>query len=71
MFQFNFVQAVKEFIALVRNLHLHSNGNQKAWNKSTAIKFMMARKFDIFRAVSLYEAHEVLFSNYILKISKI
>ncbi|XP_042910681.2 tyrosine-protein phosphatase non-receptor type 9-like, partial [Parasteatoda tepidariorum] len=52
--------AVKEFIAIIKELHLHSNGDKKTWNKSTAIKFMMARKFDICRAVALFESHEVM-----------
>lgn len=51
---------MQDFLALVTDLPMHSNGNQKGMSMSTAIKFMMARKFDIFRAVSLYEAHEVI-----------
>ena len=28
-------------------------------SRQTAIKFMMARKFDVYRALALYEAHEI------------
>ncbi|KAG8184559.1 hypothetical protein JTE90_007675 [Oedothorax gibbosus] len=53
-------EVVKEFVGIVKELQLHKNGDKKAWNKSTAVKFMMARKFDICRAVTLFEAHEVM-----------
>ncbi|XP_054714522.1 tyrosine-protein phosphatase non-receptor type 9-like [Uloborus diversus] len=52
-------EAVQEFIAIVKELQLHNNGDRKSWTKSTAIKFMMARKFDICRAAALFESHEV------------
>ncbi|KFM67547.1 Tyrosine-protein phosphatase non-receptor type 9, partial [Stegodyphus mimosarum] len=52
-------EAVQEFIAIVKELQLHNNGDRKSFNKSSAVKFMMARKFDICRAVALFESHEV------------
>lgn len=53
-------EIVKEFVAIVKELQLHKNGDKKSWNEFTAVKFMMARKFDICRAVALFEAHEVM-----------
>lgn len=50
-------QAVKEFISVVNELRLHQNVGPLSW--STAVKFMMARKFDVRRALSLYEMHEI------------
>ncbi len=34
-----------------------SNSDAKRWN--TAVKFLMARRFDVERAIKLYEDHEV------------
>lgn len=50
-------EAVREFMSVVKELQLHNNGGPMSWN--TAVKFMMARKFDVCRAVALYESHEV------------
>ena len=51
------MQAVKQFIDLCNNLgnscHVRRNISQ-----TTAVKFLYARKFDVPRAVSLYEQHE-------------
>ncbi len=35
-----------------------ANTDVKKWN--TAVKFLMARKFDVERAIKLYEDHEVV-----------
>ncbi|XP_022244289.1 tyrosine-protein phosphatase non-receptor type 9-like isoform X2 [Limulus polyphemus] len=50
-------QAVKEFIETVNDLRLRRNAGPLSWN--TAVKFMMARKFDVHRALALYEVHEI------------
>uniref|UniRef100_T1IWR5 Tyrosine-protein phosphatase non-receptor type 9 n=1 Tax=Strigamia maritima TaxID=126957 RepID=T1IWR5_STRMM len=49
-------QATKEFIETVNGLRRERNAGPIPWN--TALKFLMARKFDVRRAVSLYEQHE-------------
>ncbi|KAG1664437.1 Tyrosine-protein phosphatase non-receptor type 9 [Nymphon striatum] len=46
----------KQFIELVNELRSKRNTGPIAWN--SAVKFLMARKFDVRRAVALYEAHE-------------
>ncbi|XP_076334726.1 tyrosine-protein phosphatase non-receptor type 9-like [Tachypleus tridentatus] len=51
-------QAVKEFITTVNDLRLIHNAGPLPWN--TAVKFMMARKFDVHRSLALYEAHEMI-----------
>lgn len=51
-----FVQATKEFVEQVNELRRARNVGPLSWN--TAVKFLMARKFDVSRAVSLYEQHE-------------
>ncbi|KAG8186487.1 hypothetical protein JTE90_009242 [Oedothorax gibbosus] len=51
-------QAVQQFISVVNELRLVQNVGPLSW--STAVKFMMARKFDITRALKLYEAHEII-----------
>lgn len=61
-------QAVKQFIDLCNNLSSISNDNDSAFTCSTtprrrnvtartALKFLYARKFDVHRAVTLYEQH--------------
>lgn len=50
-------QTVKEFIEIVNDLRLRRNAGPLQWN--TAVKFMMARKFEVHRALALYEAHEI------------
>ncbi|XP_050721282.1 tyrosine-protein phosphatase non-receptor type 9-like isoform X5 [Eriocheir sinensis] len=49
-------QATKEFVEKVNELRRSRNVGPLSWN--TAVKFLMARKFDVSRAVSLYEQHE-------------
>jgi len=49
-------QATKEFVEQVNELRRARNVGPLSWN--TAVKFLMARKFDVSRAVSLYEQHE-------------
>lgn len=51
-------QLVKEFMKVVNEQRLSHSAGPLTWN--AAVKFMMARKFDIRRALSLYEAHEVV-----------
>ncbi|XP_069936492.1 tyrosine-protein phosphatase non-receptor type 9 isoform X1 [Cherax quadricarinatus] len=53
----NHKKATKEFVEQVNELRRSRNVGPLSWN--TAIKFLMARKFDVTRAVSLYEQHEV------------
>ncbi|XP_037040711.1 tyrosine-protein phosphatase non-receptor type 9 isoform X1 [Bradysia coprophila] len=52
------LQAVKQFIDLVNELG--SNVNRKNVTTATAVKFLFARKFDVQRAVALYEQHELI-----------
>lgn len=52
-----FVQAVKEFLDKVRSReHPHSAG---LVSQPTAIKFLMARKFDVSRAIDLFQDYKV------------
>lgn len=58
MSHFMFVQAVKEFLDEVRSKEQpHSAG---LVSQPTAIKFLMARKFDVSRAIELFQAYKVL-----------
>lgn len=50
-------QATKEFIEVVNEQRSQRNAGPLAWN--TAVRFLMARKFDIRRALALYEQHEI------------
>lgn len=50
-------QATKEFIEVINERRSQRNAGPLAWN--TAVKFLMARKFDIRRALALYEQHEI------------
>nr|XP_037268244.1 tyrosine-protein phosphatase non-receptor type 9-like isoform X1 [Rhipicephalus microplus] len=50
-------QLVKEFMKVVNEQRLSHSAGPLTWN--AAVKFMMARKFDVRRALSLYEAHEM------------
>ncbi|RWS16207.1 tyrosine-protein phosphatase non-receptor type 9-like protein [Dinothrombium tinctorium] len=50
-------KAAKEFIKIVNDIRRQHNAGPMSFN--TALKFMMARKFDVHRALSLYEAHEI------------
>ncbi|XP_039438821.1 tyrosine-protein phosphatase non-receptor type 9 isoform X1 [Culex pipiens pallens] len=51
--------AVKQFIDLI-NSSSGSDPNRKAVTPAIATKFLLARKFDIPRAVALYEQHELI-----------
>lgn len=51
-------QAVKQFIDLINSSS--SDPNRKAVTPAIATKFLLARKFDIPRAVALYEQHELI-----------
>ncbi|KAK7079605.1 hypothetical protein SK128_025563, partial [Halocaridina rubra] len=48
--------ATKEFVEQVNKIRRSRNVGPLSWN--TAVKFLMARKFDVTRAVNLYEQHE-------------
>lgn len=54
MFRF-FEQAVKEFIEIV-----NKKIERKTISPSTALKFVLARKLDVQRAVALFEQHELI-----------
>lgn len=50
-------QSSKRFIEIVNELRRQRHAGPISWN--AAVKFLMARKFDVRRAVALYDAHEV------------
>lgn len=50
--------AVKQFIDLINSSS--NDPNRKAVTPAIATKFLLARKFDIHRAVTLYEQHELI-----------
>uniref|UniRef100_A0A1A9VC66 CRAL-TRIO domain-containing protein n=1 Tax=Glossina austeni TaxID=7395 RepID=A0A1A9VC66_GLOAU len=50
-------EAVKQFIDLCNNIGSTCSARRNI-SQTTAVKFLYARKFDITRAVSLYEQHE-------------
>lgn len=50
------LQAVKQFVDIVNGVG--SNITRKNVSTTTAIKFLFARKFDVQRAITLYEQHE-------------
>ena len=50
-------QATKQFLEQVNARSTQQNGSPVSWNH--AVTFLMARKFDVHRAVDLYYAHEV------------
>lgn len=53
-----FDQAVEEFLGEVRSREQpHSAG---LVSQPTAVKFLMARKFDVSRAIELFQAYKVL-----------
>lgn len=57
MWCFVSVQAVKEFLDEVRSREQpHSAG---LVSQPTAVKFLMARKFDVSRAIELFQAYKV------------
>lgn len=49
------IQAVKEFIEII-----NKRIERKTISPSTALKFVLARKLDVQRAVELFEQYEVL-----------
>ncbi|XP_068082593.1 tyrosine-protein phosphatase non-receptor type 9-like [Anabrus simplex] len=49
-------QATKNFIDVVNRLRRRRSAGPVSW--ATAVKFLAARKFDVGRAVALYEQHE-------------
>jgi len=48
--------AAKEFITTVNRVRIGRGSGPLSW--ATAVKFLMARKFDVSRALTLYEQHE-------------
>ncbi|KAG8278147.1 hypothetical protein J6590_027403 [Homalodisca vitripennis] len=51
-----FFSATKNFIEVVNRMRRRRSGGLVSWG--TAVKFLAARKFDVARAVALYEQHE-------------
>lgn len=49
-------QATKEFIQSVNKSRTSNQVEPVSW--STAVKFLSARKFEVVRAIALYEQHE-------------
>uniref|UniRef100_A0A8C9W6Z5 Tyrosine-protein phosphatase non-receptor type 9 n=1 Tax=Scleropages formosus TaxID=113540 RepID=A0A8C9W6Z5_SCLFO len=49
------VQAVEEFLAELRNREQHA---EVLVSRTTAVKFLMARKFDVSRAIDLFQAYK-------------
>lgn len=56
---FFFFQAVEEFLAALRSRERSQNA--ALVSQITAVKFLMARKFDVSRAVELFHAYKVNF----------
>lgn len=54
-FAFFLLQAVKEFTEIINR-----NFERKNISPATALKFLLARKFDVQRAVALFEQHELI-----------
>lgn len=48
---------MRDFISVINDKRSQEDIGPLSW--STAVKFMMARKFDMERAQELYEEHEV------------
>ncbi len=55
--QFVSLQAIKQFLEEVNCQRKDTTAGPIPWN--TAVKFLMARKFDVKRAIDLFKAHEV------------
>ncbi len=51
------LQAIKQFLEEVNCQRKDTTAGPIPWN--TAVKFLMARKFDVKRAIDLFKAHEV------------
>lgn len=56
MYNIFFFQATKEFIEAVNRCRAGRRVGPVSW--STAVKFLAARKFEVQRALALYEQHE-------------
>ena len=52
------MQAIQQFMDLVNNIS--NTAIRKNISQTTIIKFLHARKYDVPRAVSLYEQHEII-----------
>ncbi|XP_014255868.1 tyrosine-protein phosphatase non-receptor type 9-like [Cimex lectularius] len=52
-------QATKTFLEAVNKLRRKRSGNSAAVSPSTAVKFLSARKFEVSRAITLFEQHEL------------
>lgn len=50
-------QAVNQFLDLVNT---SNRNNRRSVSSATALKFLFARKFDVQRAVQLFEQHELI-----------
>lgn len=50
------IEAAKEFITAVNRVRIGRGSGPLSW--ASAVKFLMARKFDVSRALTLYEQHE-------------
>ena len=57
MIVINVFQALNQFLTTVNDIR--SQHNSKQMSTKTALKFLMARKFDVHRSLALYEAHEI------------
>lgn len=51
-------QATKHFLDTVNQIRGHRRAAPVSW--TTAVKFLVARKFDVARAVSLFEQNEAI-----------
>ena len=51
------LQALDQFLKTVNEIR--SQHNTRQMSAKTALKFLMARKFDVHRSLALYEAHEI------------
>jgi tyrosine-protein phosphatase non-receptor type 9 len=57
-FSFNLLQAIKQFIDLLNSSPQHHPPNKKPQiSSATALQYLFARKFDISKAVALYESN--------------
>lgn len=54
-------QAVEEFLAELRCREQSQNAD--LFSQMTAVKFLMARKFDVSRAIDLFQAYKVQYPN--------
>lgn len=52
------LRAASGFVGTVNN-EIRSNGSMNPMSQRTALKFLIARKFDIDRAIELYQQHEI------------